>query len=86
MSVSSDILIGCPSLPTTNNSLSSLNKPTVVTYGLKREPVAKFARSAFWSDLIFLVEILCVKLYSSAFTVHWYSFSYMGWIFLNLVV
>ena len=69
-SVSSDILSGCPNLPTTNSSLSSLYKPTVVMYGLNKDPVAKFAKSSDWWDLIFLADIFNVSLNSSSPIVH----------------
>ena len=75
MSVSWLIFTGCPNLPTTSNSPSSLYKPIVVTYGLKDDPVAKFANSPSDIDLFFLTEGFKVKLYSSSSTVQWYSFS-----------
>ena len=58
MSVSSLIRIGLPNFPTTNNSLFSLYKPTVVTKGLKSEPVAKLAIVSSLFVGIFLAEIL----------------------------
>ena len=70
VSVSSDVLIGCPNFPTTSNSLFSLYKPTVVTYGLKSELVAKSAISPESLDLIFLADIFVVSLNSCSSTVH----------------
>ena len=41
VSVTWEVGNGWANLPTANNSLSLLYNPTVVTYGLKYEPVAK---------------------------------------------
>ena len=62
--------MGEANLPTTNNSLLSLYNPTVVTYGLKFDPVAKLAISASFIDFIFLAEILEVLLNSCSSIVH----------------
>ena len=60
VSVSSLIRIGLANFPTTNNSFASLYNPIVVTYGLKFEPVAKFASSSVSLVCSFLVVKLLV--------------------------
>ena len=76
VSVMLDTGNGCANLATAINSLWLLYKPTVVTYGLKYEPVAK-------SEMIPLFELpemsvgFCENVNSFWRNVHLYCVSYM---------
>jgi len=76
VSVTADSGRGCASLATANNSLLLLYNPTVVTYGLKYDPVAKL----YIIPLFELPDIklgFCEKLNSFSLTVHLYCDSYI---------